>query len=117
MIKYIIINKLESSADILLSDGAYEFLCFMQPFNEKLLKERDFEVVAFSVENIVRDDNQECFVAKKKDYYGYRIKGKLISKEYEIVEIGEFHIKIELIPEDINENEYIQFSCLRLDIW
>lgn len=51
------------------------------------------------------------------DYFAYNFTGKLIDKREGIVIVGE--IKFDLssgVPSDIDEDEFVSFSCGRVDI-
>lgn len=102
-------------ADIIVSDGKYEILCYAQPFENKT--NSSFILSAFRDDNIMRGLEEICFVEKIHDgYYDYRLQGKLIDLEKRLVSIGD--IVIELgngIPKDINQNDYIEFTVMRVD--
>ena len=102
-------------ADIIISDGQFDIMTYAQPFYDKY---KTFELYAFSPENILRAIEPISAVTKIDDgYYAYRLQGKLIEVEKCIVAVGD--IKIELgnnvIPKDIQVNEYIEFTVLRVD--
>lgn len=101
-------------ADIIISDGEYEILCYAQPFINKNAK---FTLCAFEADNIIRSSEYNSFVKKTDDgFYSYRLQGKVVNRKKRLVAIGKIVIEInDNIPGDIEENEIIAFSTTRID--
>ena len=110
------IDKEINECEVILNDGQFEIMCFAQPYNEN----NDFSINAFLVQNIMTAlDNNYSVVKSKNGHFAYSIQGKLLSKNRGEVKVGEFYIKLENpqeIPKDINEGEFVQFNCQRLDL-
>ena len=102
-------------ADVVVSDGQHEILCYAQPFENN---NTSFVLLAFDDDNIMRALKNTYVVEKsKEDHYGYKLQGKLVDLKKRLVAIGD--IVIELgngIPKDIKENEFIEFTVVRVDL-
>lgn len=115
-IKYISIEAKE--AEILISDGKYELICFSQPYDEDI--DKKIEVLnCYNNQFVMRADTMECLIEKLIEPFAYRIIGKVINSNKNIVKIGEILLQLEeyAIPKDIKENEYISFYVQRIDIY
>lgn len=111
------IDENSVEADISLSDGMYSIDCFCSDCN--LVEGDKFTDIlyGFSVRNVVRIFNQEFVVNKKND--SYSIQGKLVDRENEILQIGEFKIDLSdgSLAKDIEQDEYVEVDISRIDIY
>lgn len=106
-------------ADVIISDGENDLMCYAQPFNIKD-RNKPFNLFAMLDSDVVRSYAQNCLIQKIDDgYYSYRICGRLIDvKEPMVSVVKVFNIIMEVggpIPKDIIENEYIEFDVMRID--
>ncbi len=101
-------------AEIIVSDGEHDVLCNAWKFDST---NNNFSLNAFWVKEVERSYVHECYAVRNDcSYFAYDICGKLIGNG--IVAVGSVLIDIDLneIPKDIQKNEYIKFSCLRIDL-
>ncbi len=109
-------DEAAQEADILVTDGQHEILCYAHPFiNQDINK---FMLEAFMTENVIKvEDKKDVSINKiDKGYYAYKICGRIIDIDKRLVSIGNIVIKIEdIIPKDIINNDFIEFSVLRVD--
>ena len=118
-IKEIINYDIEAQeADVLISDGQFEILCYAQPYLPETFKAPDHALSAFMTENVLRVSENEYRIKRLQNgYYSYRLQGKLIDLQKRLVMIGAIVIKIEnVIPKDIREGDFIEFTVMRLDL-
>ena len=100
----------EQEADILVSDGKYEILCYALPYSAGD-KEKDFTLSAFMSENVMRALKNEYSAEKTDGYYGYKLTGRLFDLKNRLVAVGGIVIELENnIPKDIAENEFVEFE-------
>ena len=103
-----------NEAEIIVSDGYYEILCYAQPFEKK---DGQFTLLGFMAKDIRKSLNNNYLIEKDlTNYFAYKLQGKLINVKNGLVAIGEIIIRIEeRIPNDIRENDFIEFTVLRID--
>lgn len=105
----------EQEADILVSDGKYEILCYALPYSAGD-KEKDFTLSVFMSENVMRALKNEYSAEKTDGYYGYKLTGRLFDLKNRLVAVGGIVIELENnIPKDIAENEFVEFEVGRID--
>ena len=114
--KKIKIDYLSQEAYVILSDGDIDILVFSHPFEGEI----ELPLMGFACYDINKSDKRTYYVEKLLDsYFGYKINGKLIDKENGMVKLGEFTIELdekELIPQDVTNNDFIQFKVTRIDM-
>lgn len=114
-----IISESSLEAEIIVTDGINELICFSQPCkliaNQRLTE----QLYCFNNKNLIRSNCQEYYIEKLKEPLAYNLIGKLIDKKNNLVIVGEIVLKLEeaSIPKDILENEYVSFYCQRIDIY
>ena len=113
------ISESSLEAEVLITDGVNELVCFSQPCNLILKQIITEPVYCFNNKNVVRANNYDWNIKKNKDGLSYNIIGKLIDKKNNLVNVGKIVIQLEdgSIPKDILEGEYISFYCQRIDIY
>jgi len=106
-------------AEVVVTDGELEIMCFAQPLNYLEESELIEPIYCLNVSNLVKAEKSEYSIEKLDDYFAYRLIGKLIDKRYEKVKLGELLLELDnnLLPGDINEGDFISFCCQRLDIY
>ncbi|MGE7090726.1 hypothetical protein ACQKII_04570 [Lysinibacillus sp. NPDC048646] len=106
-------------AEVVVTDGKFEIMCFAQPLN--YLKESELigPIYCLNVSNLMIAERKEYSIEKLDDHFAYRFIGKLIDKDYEKVKLGKLLLELDnnLLPGDINEGDFISFCCQRLDIY
>ncbi len=115
-IKWICIDSAE--ADVVITDGEYDIICFSHPCNYSVGMIVNEELSTLNAKNVMRHDRKEYIVNQSLNGNSNYFVGQLINKSDKIVSIGDFQIEIDsYIPNDINDGEYIQFSCSRVDLY
>lgn len=106
-------------AEVVVTDGELEIMCFAQPLNYLEESELIEPIYCLNVSNLVKVEKSEYSIEKLDDYFAYRLIGKLIDKQYEKVKLGELLLELDnnVLPGDINEGDFISFCCQRLDIY
>ena len=106
-------------ADLIVSDGAYEMICFCSLFQSELeIMPQIKEIETFMCDGIMRIDSENYLIDKKTDYYSYHLQGKVLDVDKNIVSVGNIIIKLDKpIPKDIKNYEFIEFDVLRLDCY
>lgn len=104
-------------ADLIVSDGLYDVICFCSIFQNKLqIIPKIKEIETFMCDGIMRIDDENYLVEKKIDYYSYHLQGKVLDVDKRIVYVGNIILKLDKpIPKDIKNYEFIEFDVLRLD--
>ena len=99
-------------ADVLISDGQQDLLCYAQPFDGD--KNTKFQLTTFGCGDVVRSyDNQSLIKKSDEGYYSYEMSGKLLDAENAIVMVFGFIIGLDAyIPKDIRNGEYVDFKIL-----
>lgn len=106
-------------ADLIVSDGTYDIICFCSLFqNELQIIPKIKEIETFMCDGIMRVDAENYLIDKKTDYYSYHLQGKVLDVDRHIVSVGNIIIKLDKpIPKDIKNYEFIEFDVLRLDCY
>ena len=105
-------------ADVLVTDGRFELLCYAHPFTPDDSAKHNRPLSAFIKENVMRALESEYIVEKTKHgYYSYRLQGKISDLQRRLVMVGNIVIELEnVIPKDIREGEFIEFTVMRIDL-
>ncbi|WP_394747812.1 hypothetical protein [Spongiimicrobium salis] len=116
-IKWISKDALE--AEIIVSDGENDLLCFSHPFKMNEGDQLIDPIYAFEASKIQKLDALSFKIKKLKGSFDYSIQGQLMNKELGIVKLGNILIDIgnDFIPSDLKNNDYISFNCERFDIY
>lgn len=114
--KILQISKDDNEADIIVSDGVFDILCYVNPLVAIATNSRIISIYGFMCTDVYRTDKQVDSVEKLPEYYAYRIIGKIFSKAEHIIQIGEIMIHIDSeIPNDMEDGEYVSVKVLRFD--
>lgn len=104
-------------AELIVSDGAYEVLCYAYPIDAVKTGMTISGLSGFSCTNVVRAAEQRYAVSKLPPYFAYNLTGKLISKQEGFVQVNNLKISLDAhIPNDLSDGEYVSFDVLRLDL-
>lgn len=113
------ISKEILEAEVIVTDGRFEILCFSHPCRKKKGEELTEPLHALDTDRIVRLEVPSLYVKKLNKPFDYLIQGKLIDKSSGIIELGDIVIEIgrHAVPGDLKNDEYISCVCDRLDIY
>ena len=110
-------DKESGEADVYVSDGTYEVLCYSCSFNEALKSKQIDCIYALGCEDVYKSSLQSFDMIKNQSYYAYSFVAQVISKSLKRVRVGELIIEIDsYIPNDIFDGEYVWCSAQRFDI-
>ncbi|MDE7454209.1 MAG: hypothetical protein K2M64_00065 [Clostridia bacterium] len=118
--KIIKLDKDDIDADIIVSDGKFDLLCYAWEC-ENSVGDTNFELSPLMGHaDIMTGDKREYKIQKLEDgHFDYKLQGKLIDIEKcrGKVQIGAIVIKdVCWIPRDIKVGDYIEFTVIRLDV-
>ncbi|MCP4745962.1 MAG: hypothetical protein GY874_07450 [Desulfobacteraceae bacterium] len=113
------ISKEALEAEVIITDGQFELLCFSHPFEKKKGEQLTEPLTALDPDKIVKLGTPSSHIEKLGNTFDYLIAGKLIRKKSGYMRLGDIIIEIDshAIPGDIKEDDYISFRCNRLDIY
>ena len=99
----------DKEADILVTDGEYQLLCYAQPFSWKEYQTEVAALYAFGCGNIVKS-------AKQMDYYAYELSAEVLSKVERTVKLGQLVLHLDAaLPGDVQNGDYVTFRLQRID--
>lgn len=112
------LSKEALEAEVIITDGSFNLLCFGHPFKMKEGDQLLQPLLALDPKEIKRLEDQHSEAKRLDSAFGYLIKGRLIDKESGLVKLGDILIDVDgkFIPGDLRNDEYISFKCDRLDI-
>lgn len=111
------ISKEAEEAEVTISDGIYELICFAHPFRLSIGDVLEQPLYAIFTSNIQRSLIQNYKIEKYLDNYSYYITAQLFNLEENILKLGNIFLELDMpIPIDIKLGEYITFYCDRIDI-
>ena len=104
----------ENEASVVVTDGKFELICYAYPFNKKIKK---FWLSTFLAKNIMIAYEPKYEVIKLAGFYSYKLQGKIIDIEKQIVTVGDIPMEIDgYIPKDIVNGDYVEFECVLIDL-
>lgn len=106
-------------AKVYLSDGRFEIVCFSHPFNQSVGDEVTLPIYTLNAKGIYTLIGDELFsVEKEGREFEYKFSGQVINKNCNQVKIGDFIIELDVpLPNDIQIESYVSFTCDRLNIY
>jgi hypothetical protein len=106
-------------AEVTITDGQFELLCFSHPFEKKKGEQLLEPLYVLDPDEIVRLESPSLRIEKLNNAFDYLIEGKLIDKKSGLVKLGDIIIEIDshFIPGDFRDDDHISFRCNRLDIY
>ena len=110
-------DDFSNEADIIVTDGTYEVLCYCHPaeFYEKGSTVQ--EILSLFAKDIMRISDKMYEVKKlEDDYYAYHLQGEVIKIDKPIIRIGGLEIVLDSpLAKDIKLGEFIEFDVYRLN--
>lgn len=122
MVEIVKINWLSQEAqeaEVHLFDGNFNLICFSHPFNQKVGDKIEPPLYTLNVNNLYGLWGKKRFSVEKEEVaFGYKLSGKIIDKNKCQVKVGEYIIELDvLLPNDIEIDDYVSFTCDRIDIY
>ena len=115
-VKGITHDEESGEADLLVSDGERDLICFCPLCRVKCPSDVD-EITAFEAGGIMIAD-EPGYVIEKTDagYFSYRLGGRVVKTEPPVVAIGGLRVTLDQpLPKDIKQGDFVVFTALRLD--
>lgn len=110
------LNEDDNEADIIVSDGHYQLLCYAYPVKKLTINQKVNCIFGFACSDVVKAAYDYYDVLKLPQYYAYELNAKVVSKKKNVVKVGDLCIHLDtVIPKDIPDNDYVSFSVMRLD--
>lgn len=114
--KIVQMSKADNEAEILVSDGVFDILCYVNPLGTIAEHKQITSVYGFMCTEILRPEKDAACIVKLPEYYAYRIVGKIVHKEERIIQLGEIMIHLDTeIPNDMEDGEFVSVAVLRFD--
>lgn len=109
-------DEASGEADILVSDGERELLCYCPLCRVQCPSDVD-EITAFAADGMMIADEPGCVIEKTDaGYFAYRLGGKVVKTEPPTVAIGGLRVKLDQpLPKDIKRGDFVVFTADRLD--
>lgn len=106
-------------AEVFLSDGDFRMICFSHPFKKGIGSVISQPIYALNAKEILKLNGEERFsVEKEEGVFNYKMAGRVIDKSKNQIKVGEFILELDNpIPNDIQDGNYVSFSCDRIDIY
>ena len=112
------LDLLSKEAELKVSDGVYSVICFSCPCNYEVGDILNTELEMLNICNVVVIEEKGFEITKEKEYYAYRIKGK-ISDNRSMIVIGGLRIHVEsyTLPKDVLDGDFVEAKVNRFDVW
>jgi len=113
------LDKEAQEAEIIVSDGEFEILCFSHPFTKNINDKLSDPIFCIDATDIMISDESRLLVNRDGNSYRYFVRGKLSDKNKKIVKLGGLILCIEdsYFPVDILENSIVEFSVSRFNLY
>ncbi|NMH87389.1 hypothetical protein [Flavivirga algicola] len=103
------LSKEAGEAEVYLSDGYFNLMCFCHPFNQAIGDSVPQPLYTLNVKDIFILDDEEIFsVTKEEDSFDYKLTGQVINKDENQIKIGEFILELDNpLPNDVQVRDFI----------
>lgn len=111
------LSKDAKEAEVYLSDGDFSIVCFSHPLNQIVGDVVRLPIYALNARYILKGD--EMFLIEKVlSVFGYKISGRVVNIDNNLIKVGEFIIELDVsLPNDIQIDDFVLFTCDRIDIY
>ena len=89
------IDKDAKEAEIIVSDGKFDILCFSHPFTENVTDKLLEPIYCFDVTDIMITIKSQLLVNRDGNSYRYFVRGRLFDKSNKMVKVGELALCFE----------------------
>ncbi len=106
-------------AELILSDGQFDIICFSHPFYGKVGDSVPQPLYAVNANGICLNDTTGTnqFLEKLPGYFGYRLVGDIVDICDACLKIGDFIIKLDAgLHGDLRVGDLISVYCDRIDL-
>ena len=120
----VIINKINwlskeaKEAEVYLSDGKFDIICFCHPFSKNIGYEISLPLYTINTDRVYKlYENKKYAVEKIGNGFEYHLAGQVKDCLKNQIQVGKFLFEIDTpLPRDIEEEDYVSFTCDRIDI-
>ena len=111
-------NSCDKDADVYITDGQYELICYIYPYTDKYNTYSIVDCIyGFMCSDITVSNVKEYDIIKLEQYYSYKVTAIVVSAKESIVKVGNMRIMLDAkIPGDICSGEYVHFTAIRFDV-
>ncbi len=111
-------SKEAKEAEVYLSDGRFEIICFSHPFNQETEENILLPLYALNAKDIHFYEENEFSVEKEGSTFEYKLTGYVVNKDDHQIKVGEFIIQLDIpLLNEVQKGDYISFVCDRIDIY
>jgi len=113
------IDQDSREAEVIVSDGHIELLCFSHPFKKNINEKLKEPIHCFDANNVVLSKEQVIYANKRDNFFSYSLCGKLVDRKNKLVCLRDIKLCLENahISSDIPNDSYVEFDVSRLDIY
>lgn len=109
-------DKFSNEADLVISDGKYEVLCYCFQIDKSKPDNKVDSICSLFAHDCMIARQAEFKVEKLSDYYSYHLQGEIIDVKELKIRIGELIIVLDSpLPKDLKNGDYVEFCVDRLD--
>lgn len=108
-------DSFSAEADIIVSDGEYDLLCYCYPADECIVGAKVLSLNALFTQNVKKCTDINFKTEKLSDYYSYKLFGNIRSVENAIICVGGLEIELNCkFPGDLKEGDFIECEVSRI---
>lgn len=106
-------------AEVTVTDGFREILCFCHPCNYIIGDELNLNLQAEFVKNVFVSKSEDFLIEQQENRWSYFIRAKVIDLTNNILEVFGFKIEIEeySLPGDTKKGDMVEFLTGRMNIY
>lgn len=106
----------DNEADIIVSDGNYQMLCYAFPARSLKIGQCVKEIYCFACSSTIKAKDCLYDIVKLPDFYAYFLTGRILSKSHHTVIIGNITMHLDIpFHNDMRNGDYVSFRVQRLD--
>ena len=113
------LSKEALEAEVYIEDENLDFVCFSQPLTHPLGKDIKGHIHCYANSQVAINQNKEIGLNKLSEPFVYEINGILVNKTEALIQVNQIIFELDLkdAPGDLDEGDYVSFSCQRLDLY
>jgi hypothetical protein len=113
------LSKTAKEAEVVISDGKFQCVAFAHPCDvneEDLLKE---PLHAFMLKDLMISNTKDyCLRHTQAQSLSHECIAEVVDVKKTLVRVGKIYIILdEILPTGIEEGDFVEFVCMRFDLW
>ncbi len=109
-------DKFSGEADLIVSDGKYEILCYCFPIETCVKDLKVQSLLSLFADNIFKVKSRKYIILKLQEHFSYHLQGKVCNIKEPKINIGGLELTLDkAFPGDIKLNDFIEFDVSRID--